>query len=148
MRAFISKLLIIVFGLLRPAFSSFKALRSPQEDDDRKWLTYWIIYACFASVEFVADVLIKWFPFYFEMKLIVLLWLSLEKFNGSIVIFEKYVSPWLMQNEENIEAKIQNSSRVAYKYFLIVFKKIIHEMSTLPIANGALKNVQNKGKSE
>lgn len=55
-------------GFVYPAYMSMKALESPQKDDDTKWLTYWVVYACFSVVEYFSDFIVGWFPLYWLMK--------------------------------------------------------------------------------
>ena len=41
-------------------------------EEDRgagRWLIYWLVLGCFNLVEFFADILLAWFPFYFGIKL-------------------------------------------------------------------------------
>lgn len=45
-----------------------KAIESPNKEDDTVWLTYWVVYALFALVEFFSDLLLFWFPFYYVGK--------------------------------------------------------------------------------
>ena len=69
-------------GILYPAYMSFKALETPTADDDKQWLTYWIMHAIMQFVEYFADILISWFPFYYPGKLALLMWLMHPEFKG------------------------------------------------------------------
>ena len=41
-----------------------------------KWMMYWIVFALFLCAETVSDVLVSWWmPFYYEIKIVFLLWL-------------------------------------------------------------------------
>lgn len=51
-----------------PAYASMKAIESPQKDDDTKWLTYWVSFAAFSIIEYFADMLVYWVPFYWLLK--------------------------------------------------------------------------------
>jgi receptor expression-enhancing protein 5/6 len=63
-------------GVLYPAYHSFKALRTKASDDCQWWLTYWVLYAIFTTLESVPDSLLaSWFPLYLEAKLAFLCWL-------------------------------------------------------------------------
>lgn len=55
-------------GFVYPAYMSMKALESPQKDDDTKWLTYWVVYACFSVLEYFSDIIVGWFPLYWLIK--------------------------------------------------------------------------------
>lgn len=55
-------------GFVYPAYMSMRALESPQKDDDTKWLTYWVVYACFSILEYFSDFIVGWFPLYWLIK--------------------------------------------------------------------------------
>eukprot|EP00834_Sanchytrium_tribonematis_P000145 NODE_3_length_80033_cov_0.932970.p62 type:complete len:135 gc:universal NODE_3_length_80033_cov_0.932970:29812-29408(-) len=75
------KALSNLIGLLYPVNKSLQAIKSTQKDDDTKWLTYWIVYATFATVESFTDILMSWIPFYYTAKVLFLLYLSLPQFD-------------------------------------------------------------------
>ena len=81
------KALSNLIGLLYPANKSLKAIKSTATDDDTKWLTYWVVYATFATVESFTDILMTWIPFYYSAKVIFLLYLSLPQFDVHSYLF-------------------------------------------------------------
>lgn len=62
------------------AYASFKAIESPQTDDDKQWLTYWTVIGFVNIIEFFADYLLFWIPFYSLTKTAFVLWLTLPRF--------------------------------------------------------------------
>jgi hypothetical protein len=50
-----------------------KALESPNKDDDNKWLTYWVVFATYSVIDFWADAIFRYFPFYWLLKVRALL---------------------------------------------------------------------------
>jgi hypothetical protein len=56
-------------------FRTIRALETPGGDDDRQWLTYWLIFFLLTTAEYGARVLLSWAPHYYEVKLLFLLWL-------------------------------------------------------------------------
>ena len=54
---------------------SIRAIESPGGDDDRQWLTFWMIFFFFTIFERYADVLLSQTPRYYEIKMVVLVWL-------------------------------------------------------------------------
>ena len=54
---------------------SVLAIESPGGDDDRQWLSFWIIFLLFTVFESLSDVLLSWLPIYFELKFGFLCWL-------------------------------------------------------------------------
>jgi receptor expression-enhancing protein 5/6 len=67
--SFISNL----FGFV-PIYASFKALRSPEKEDDEFWLTYWVVYGSLGLFESFIDTVFFWMPFYFIAKSAFLVW--------------------------------------------------------------------------
>ena len=55
--------------------STVHALETPGGDDDRQWLTYWVIIALLSALESFAAVLLTAVPHYYEAKLLLLVWL-------------------------------------------------------------------------
>mmetsp|Transcript_31501 Transcript_31501/g.86147 ORF Transcript_31501/g.86147 Transcript_31501/m.86147 type:complete len:176 (-) Transcript_31501:366-893(-) len=100
-------LLSTALALLYPTYCSLKALRTPKKEDDVQWLTYWVVYAIFRTVEFAPDlVLSAWCPLYYELKLGLLFWLISPYFEGASVIYIKYLDPWLEKNEAQVDSMI------------------------------------------
>ena len=66
---------------------SVRAIESPGGDDDRQWLSFWIIFLIFTVFEAMTDVLLSWVPSYFEIKFGFLCWLVFC--NGADVLYRK-----------------------------------------------------------
>jgi len=74
----------LVYGGLR----TIASIESPGGDDDRQWLTFWLILVSFLFVErFLARVILSSFSMYYEAKLLVLLWLLLA--DGADTLYRK-----------------------------------------------------------
>jgi receptor expression-enhancing protein 5/6 len=54
-----SKTISHLFGFIWPAYKSFKALKSKEEEDDQQWLTYWVIFSLLLLFEFFFEWLIR-----------------------------------------------------------------------------------------
>lgn len=65
---FAAQLVCNFVGFVYPAYASMKALESKNKDDDTKWLTYWVVFACFSVIEFFSDFIVGWFPLYWLIK--------------------------------------------------------------------------------
>lgn len=102
-----AKFLANFIGFLYPAYASFKAIETPQKDDDTKWVTYWVVYAFFSVIFGFADIIVAWIPFYDLMKCCLFIWLMMPgENNGSILIYHKYVFPIFQRHETKIDAAI------------------------------------------
>ncbi|KAF9983028.1 ER membrane protein DP1/Yop1 [Modicella reniformis] len=105
---FAGKLLSNLLGWVYPAYRSFKALETPGNEDDKQWLTYWTVYGFVSILESFTDTLLYWFPFYFLIKTIFLLWLMIPAFNGAVTIYNRILRPFLLQHSNEIDTSYQN----------------------------------------
>ncbi|KAM7532812.1 hypothetical protein Aperf_G00000129125 [Anoplocephala perfoliata] len=97
-------LLANFIGFLYPAYASIKAIETPHKDDDTKWLTYWVVYAAFSLIETFTDIFLYWIPFYPLLKCVLLLFLMISgKYNGSIVLYKKFIRPYILKYEDQID---------------------------------------------
>jgi len=99
-----------VVGIAYPIWASFKALESSDKEDDYHWLCYWMIYALFNLVESFADVIIGWFPFYNEFKLLLLVLLQLPQLKIPRYIYTEHVRPLLKEKEREIDSFLDNAA--------------------------------------
>ena len=71
-------------------------------------MMYWIVFALFSAVESFTDPLGTIFiPFYTEMKVILLLYLSLPVTRGSGLVYRRWVHPVLCSREEEIDKMLE-----------------------------------------
>lgn len=57
-----------VIAVAYPAYISIKAIESPDTRDDTKWLTYWVVFACFTNIEYFSSLITQIIPFYWLLK--------------------------------------------------------------------------------
>ncbi|XP_020610053.1 receptor expression-enhancing protein 4-like isoform X1 [Orbicella faveolata] len=118
-----SRVIMLVFGTLYPAYSSYKAIKTKNVREYVRWMMYWIVFALFITLELFADLLLAfWFPFYYEIKIMFMLWLLLPATKGSSILYRKFVHPWLSRNEKDIDSYIAQLKESGYDTFLRVSK--------------------------
>jgi len=89
-----------LIGWALPAYLSFKAIESPQHEDDVQWLTYWSVFGLFNFIESVAlRVVLFYFPFYFVFKTAFILWLQLPATRGARTVYTAFVRPVLVNQK-------------------------------------------------
>uniref|UniRef100_A0A7S4EV21 Receptor expression-enhancing protein n=1 Tax=Chrysotila carterae TaxID=13221 RepID=A0A7S4EV21_CHRCT len=103
-----SSLLLQLFGFARPAYCTFKALRSTSADksETEVWLTYWSVFALFNVAALVMDILISWAPLYYDFKVLFVLWLQLPYTQGAAVLYRGYIQPWLVKHQGQIDGAV------------------------------------------
>ncbi|XP_078285029.1 receptor expression-enhancing protein 1-like [Rhinoraja longicauda] len=102
----ISRLVVLTFGTLYPAYSSYKAVKTKNVKEYVRWMMYWIVFAIFTTIETFTDIFISWFPFYYEIKIALVVWLLSPYTKGSSMIYKKFVHPTLTSKEKEIDGYI------------------------------------------
>jgi len=122
----ISRCVIVVFGVLYPAYSSYKALNAKNTRNIVTWMMYWIIFAIFTAIECLTDILLSWLPFYYELKILFLIWLLSPATKGTTFLYRHFVHPQLMKHEEEIDENISKASQKGCETLINVGAKGIH----------------------
>uniref|UniRef100_A0A4W4HJ55 Receptor expression-enhancing protein n=1 Tax=Electrophorus electricus TaxID=8005 RepID=A0A4W4HJ55_ELEEL len=91
--------------------SSIKAIESPNKEEDTQWLTYWVVYGFFGISEFFSDIFLFWFPFYYVFKCLFLLWcMAPFSWNGSRVLYLRFVRPFFLKYESAVDSVFSDLS--------------------------------------
>jgi len=88
---------------LFPVFASYKALKTNDPQQVTPWLMYWVVIACILVVEAWTEWLLRWFPFYYNIRAAFMLWLVLPQTQGATKLYVEYVHPYLTEHEKDIE---------------------------------------------
>jgi len=111
----------LFLGTLYPAYASYKAVRTKNVGEYVKWMMYWIVFAAFSAIETFTDIFVAfWFPFYYEVKILLLIWLISPVSRGSLgssIIYRKFVHPNLMKKEDEIDRWMQRLRMQGYDSF-------------------------------
>lgn len=97
-----------IVGIVYPVYWSMKALETKEQNDDKQWLTYWVVFALFILFESTLGFLLKYIPFYFFFKLAFLLWLFLPNFRGAEIVYYKFIRRFFIQYEKQIDESGRN----------------------------------------
>ncbi|XP_053211235.1 receptor expression-enhancing protein 5-like [Panonychus citri] len=108
-----AELICNAVGFVYPAIQSLEALETHDSEDDRQWLTYWVVFAFFSVIEFFSDKIFYVFPVYYLAKLIFLVWCFWPtEQNGSIRIYNQIIRPYyLKKRSEKEEEKDAETGR-------------------------------------
>jgi hypothetical protein len=123
--------LILVAGVVYPAYATFKATQ-PEADakETTRWLHYWMIFAAFSTVEWLLDLVGAWVPFYYELKLMFVLYLVTARFKGASAICTKYVEPVLSQHQSAIDEQLKSVSDKASNFTVDDVGKLVNWVTT------------------
>ncbi|PNJ76921.1 receptor expression-enhancing protein 4 isoform X5 [Pongo pygmaeus] len=119
----ICRLVVLVFGMLCPAYASYKAVKTKNIREYVRWMMYWIVFALFMAAEIITDIFISWFPFYYEIKMAFVLWLLSPYTKGASLLYRKFVHPSLSRHEKEIDAYIVQAKERSYETVLSFGKR-------------------------
>ncbi|KAK0498859.1 TB2/DP1, HVA22 family-domain-containing protein [Armillaria luteobubalina] len=107
-----------VSAFLYPGYASYKTLsqRPASEEELERWLMYWSVLGCIVAVEYVAEWLISWIPFYYLTKTLFLLYLSLPQTQGSTYLYINYLEPFFTTHEAQIDATTASLRAKLYSF--------------------------------
>eukprot|EP00921_Rhytidocystis_pertsovi_P007798 GHVQ01012947.1.p1 GENE.GHVQ01012947.1~~GHVQ01012947.1.p1 ORF type:complete len:227 (+),score=11.69 GHVQ01012947.1:497-1177(+) len=128
-------------GFLYPAWMSFKAIETPAREDDKLWLTYWVVYAFFSIVEYFIDSILFWLPFYYVIKLGFLLYLCLPWTKGAEVVYNAFVRPQLVKHQSAIEGAVSSLGAVGSQMTEAASSVVNDGLDLVNQAAGAVKKV-------
>ncbi|XP_060602327.1 receptor expression-enhancing protein 1-like isoform X7 [Ruditapes philippinarum] len=136
--AILSRVVILVFGTLYPAYASYKAVKTKNVKEYVKWMMYWIVFALFCAAETFADVFLSWIPFYYEIKMIFVFWLLSPVTRGSSFIYRKFVHPNLAKREKEIDEAIAQARTKGYSTLMTLGHRGL-TYATNVVVNTAIK---------
>lgn len=101
-------------------------------------MMYWIVFALFTTLETFLDIFFSWFPFYYEIKILFILWVLSPATRGSSLLYKNVVHPMLISREKEIDELIEKTKQQGYTTFLQVFSSGFQYASNL-FVNSALR---------
>ncbi|XP_023686690.1 receptor expression-enhancing protein 3 [Paramormyrops kingsleyae] len=111
----ISRVVVLLFGTLYPAYSSYKAVKTKNVKEYVRWMMYWIVFALYTVVETISDLTIAWFPLYYEIKVAFVIWLLSPYTRGASLIYRKCLHPLLSSKEREIDDYISQAKERSYE---------------------------------
>ncbi|KAF9082049.1 receptor accessory protein 4 [Mortierella sp. AD031] len=129
----VSRLVCSAAGYLYPAYASYKAIRTHDNNRLTAWLMYWTVMGLFSVVEFVLDTFVFWFPFYYEVKVLFVLWMILPQTQGSIYVYQAIVDPYLSKHEKKIDQTLKDMQKQAMAMGMQYLKQAIQFIQNLAL---------------
>ncbi|KAM3937806.1 receptor expression-enhancing protein 1 isoform 1-T1 [Leptodactylus fuscus] len=133
----ISRLVVLIFGTLYPAYYSYKAVKSKDIKEYVKWMMYWIIFALFMTLETFTDIFLCWFPFYYELKIAFVAWLLSPYTKGSSLLYRKFVHPTLSSKEKEIDECLIQAKDRSYDALVHFGKRGLNVAATAAVTAAA-----------
>lgn len=107
-------ILLTTITVLYPAIHSIRAIESDDGgEDDKVWLTYWMIYGLFNVLETFFGFIFYFIPYWQWIRLALFVWLLLPNFNGAKTIYEGFVRQLILKNKDQINKWISMTASAA-----------------------------------
>ncbi|XP_064923960.1 receptor expression-enhancing protein 3 isoform X1 [Columba livia] len=105
----------LLFGMLYPAYYSYKAVKTKNVKEYVRWMMYWIVFALYTVTETITDLTVSWFPLYYELKIAFVIWLLSPYTRGASLIYRKFLHPLLSSKEREIDEYIVQAKERGYE---------------------------------
>lgn len=99
---FLEKFITNLVGTVYPAFWTMKSIES-KRDDDKHWLTYWVVFALFTTIDMFSGFILRFIPFYFFLKVVFLIWLFMPNSQGCNIVYHLLVVRVFKSFEQDID---------------------------------------------
>jgi receptor expression-enhancing protein 1/2/3/4 len=91
---------------------------------------YWVVFALFYTVETFTDIFVSWMPFYYEVKILVVLWLALPYTEGSKSLYRRLIHPQLINQEGQIDKLLSYTIEFAVNIVRKAWSLVVNHAST------------------
>ncbi|KAI7884801.1 hypothetical protein K492DRAFT_124742 [Lichtheimia hyalospora FSU 10163] len=124
---------VIRLALLQiyPAYTCFKAIKLNDHGQFLPLLIYWVSSTVFLVAEYFADLVVFWLPFYTEIKLLLVLWITLPQTKGAIVLYADFIEPFLTQHEKQIDKAMVEIQKNTKRTLSVYGKELVRVIGRL-----------------
>ncbi|XP_017971063.1 PREDICTED: uncharacterized protein LOC18608185 isoform X1 [Theobroma cacao] len=91
-----------LFALGYPLRASIQAIEADSSSDSKKLVTYWVIFSLISLFEHAFMGLLQWLPFWPYMKLTLVGWLMIPRFDGALYVYDNFVHPCLYVDMQTV----------------------------------------------
>lgn len=139
-----ARVVLYILGYVVPAYHCFKAIELNQADKTREWSIYWLLLALFTTAErLFLDIFIFWLPFYYEAKVLFVLYLWHPKSQGALYLYGAFVKPFLLSHEGHIDEYVNEAKTWLQDFLAAHFQRLTQLLqSKFHLILAALQNVQ------
>ena len=90
---------ITSYTVIYPGFASMRAIESEDKNDDKHWLTYWMVVGCLEVLETFFAFIFWFIPYWSILRFGLLVWMI--SFNGAVVMYNM-LKPFIDTHKDEI----------------------------------------------
>lgn len=97
-----------------PLYASLKVIETNDHGKDTQWLTYWVVFGIFGTLETFIHIITYWIPFYYPLKVTFLIWCMHPTYNGATTIYNNFLKDFVRNHLEKVDAVLSevNTSKI------------------------------------
>lgn len=103
-----SAILTLSITVIYPSIKSIQALETIGTQDDKEWLTYWIIFGLLSLIDDCFGFILECIPYFFWLKLAFFIYLLAPQTRGALTLYNGMVRDLLEKNRSKIEGLIND----------------------------------------
>ena len=85
------QLLVCLITVLYPALNSIRAIETHDKDDDKTWLTYWMVYGIMTFLDTFFGFILRLIPYWDYLHLAFFTWLMMPQFRGADWLYKNFL---------------------------------------------------------
>jgi receptor expression-enhancing protein 5/6 len=94
-------IVVTCYTVIYPGLLSIRAINSKKKDDDKTWLTYWLIFGLLNVAETFLGFVFYFIPYWTWVRIGLFIWLL--QFNGSKTLYDTVLRDLLAKNKDLIK---------------------------------------------
>jgi receptor expression-enhancing protein 5/6 len=98
---------VTMFTVIYPGLLSIRAIETSSADDDKIWLTYWIVFGFLEVAETFFGFVFYFVPYYSYIRVALFVWLI--QFNGAETLYSTVLRDLLRKNKDLIQSFIKRA---------------------------------------
>ncbi len=104
-------IVMTLYTVIYPGVLSIRAIESSNKDDDKHWLTYWMIYGSYHTIDTFIGFIFNFIPYFGLFRIGLFVWLI--QFNGAQWVYENVLVKVLQENKELIAQWVKKAKEGA-----------------------------------
>jgi len=100
-------IVVTCYTVIYPGLLSIRAINSKRKDDDKTWLTYWLIFGLLNVAETFLGFVFYFTPYWTWVRIGLFIWLL--QFNGSKTLYDTVLRDLLAKNKDLIKDFIKRT---------------------------------------